>query len=316
MKKEMISFAIGAGIVGCIWTGTTFVKCESKPASPENVQKNIAVQPSLRKQSLLDVYSAIPDKNFPGLKLYNTDFLIPWNRTVITKYAVFDDPKEDYGSGNAPMSAFMFKIDEKGKSHYFMTAGRQGGQISELVYLGENIEIEKVEPAGNGYLMATYKDPKGRIGRGFVAISYITGSDPTEDTGVAQDIELDSLLKYAEKCDPFVWEMTAEEMWKLLQKSLRKNDKMTIAKMITFPMEFGGEHIYTRAEFVKRFDEIFFPEYKAFVLKSDASEIWYSWRGAGLPDNCSWCTQASKSEAGPLSLYPERWFSLQKALGK
>ncbi len=144
----------------------------------------------------------------------------------------------------------------------------------------------------------------------------MTGSEPTEDTGVAQDIELDSLLKYAERCDPFVWEMTAEEMWKLLQKSLRKNDKMTIAKMITFPMEFGGEHIYTRAEFVKRFDEIFFPEYKAFVLKSDASEIWYSWRGAGLPDNCSWCTQASKSEAGPLSLYPERWFSLQKALGK
>ena len=196
-----------------------------------------------------------------------------------------------------------------------MTAGRQGGQISELVYLGENIEIEKVEPAGNGYLMATYKDPKGRIGRGFVAISYITGSDPTEDTGVAQDIQLDSLLKYAEKCDPFVWKITAEEMWKLLQKSLRKNDKMTIAKMITFPMDFCGERIYTRAEFVEKFDEIFYPEYKEFVLKSDASEIWYSWRGAGLPDRCSWCSDASKKSAGPLSLYTDRWLMI-KALGK
>ena len=316
MKKELISFAIGAGIVGCIWGGTAFIKCESKAAAPEAVPKNIAAQPNLRKKLLPDVYSAMPDKNFPGLKLYNTDFLIPWNRTVITEYAVFDDPKADYGSGNAPMSAFMFRVEEKGKSHYFMTAGMQWREIAKLVYLGENIKIEKVEGAGNGYLMATYKDSKGRIGRGVVPISYITGSEPDEAPGVAQDIQLDSLLKYAEKCDPFVWEINAIQLWTLLQQSLRKNDKMTIAKMITFPMEFKEERIYTRAEFVEKFDEIFYPEYKEFVLKSDASEIWYSWRGAGLPDNCSWCTQASKSEAGPLSLYPERWFSLQKALGK
>lgn len=312
MKKELISFAVGAGIVGCVWTGTAFIKCESKAAAPEAVPQNIAAQPNLRKKLLPDVYSAIPDKNFPGLKLYNTDFLIPWNRTVITEYAVFDDPKADYGSGNAPMSAFMFRVEEKGKSHYFMTAGMQWHEIAKLVYLGENIEIEKVEPAGNGYLMATYKDPKGRIGRGFVPISHWVGVEPTKDIGVAQNIQLDPLLKYAEMCDPFVWKMTAEELWKLLQKSLRENDKMMIAKMITFPMEFKGETIYTRAEFVEKFDEIFFPAYKEFVLKSNTSEIWYSWRGAGLPDNCSWCTSASKGgEAGPISLYPERWLTLQ-----
>ena len=45
----------------------------------------------------------------------------------------------------------------------------------------------------------------------------------------------------------------------------------------------------------EKFDEIFFTAYKDFVLKSNASEIWYSWRGAGLPDRCSWCTSASKS---------------------
>ena len=316
MKKEIISFAIGAGIVGCIWAGTTFIKRGSKPASPETVQKNIAEQPNLRKKPLPAVYSAMPDKNFPGLKVYDTDFLIPWNRTVITEYAVFDDPKANYGSGNAPMSAFMFRISEKGKYHYFMTAGSQWGEMSTLVYLGENIDIEKVKPAGNGYLMATYKDSKGCIGRGFVPISYITGSDPTEDIGVAQNIPLDSLLKYSEKCDPFVWEMTAEQMWKLLQKSLRENDKMTIAKMITFPMEFGGERIYTRAEFVQKFDEIFYPEYKEFVLKSDASKIWYSWRGAGLPDSCSWCRDAVKGKsAGPLSLYTDRWLII-KASGE
>ena len=76
-----------------------------------------------------DVYSVIADKNFPGLKLYNTDFLIPWDRTEITEYAVFDDHKADYGSGNAPISAFMFRVEEKGKHHYFMTAGRQRGNF-------------------------------------------------------------------------------------------------------------------------------------------------------------------------------------------
>ena len=204
MKKEIISFVIGAGIVGSIWAGTAFIKCESKP-----VTKNIAEQPNLGKKPLIDVYSAISDKNFPGLKLYNTDFLIPWNRTVITKYAVFDDPNKDYGNSEAPMSAFIFRITEKGNSHYFMTAGRQGFKISKLVYLGENIKIEKFEGAGNGYLMATYKDSKGRIGRGVVPISCVPGSEPDEAPGVAQDIQLDSLLKYAEKCDPFVWEINA-----------------------------------------------------------------------------------------------------------
>ena len=85
-----------------------------------------------------DVYSAIADKNFPGLKLYDTDFLIPWNRTEITEYAVFDDPKADYGR---------------------------------------------------------------RIDRGFVPVSYLTGSDPAEDTGIVQDIQLNPLLKYAERCE-------------------------------------------------------------------------------------------------------------------
>ncbi len=307
MKREIVSFMIGAGIVGVFWAAAASRKSENT-TPPATVQNN---QPNLLKKTLPDVYSARTDKNFPGLKLYDTDFLIPWNRTEFTEYAVVDDPEEYYGSGNAPMSAFMFRIEEKGTYHYFMTSGRQWSKISNLVYLGENIEIEKVEPAGNGYLMTTYKDSAGRTGRGFVPVSYIVGSEPAEDTGAAQDIQLDSLRKYAEICDPFVWEMTAEDLWRLLQKSLRENDKMTIAKMITFPMDFGGEMIYTRTEFVKRFDEIFYPEYKEFVLKSDASEIWYSWRGAGLPDRCSWCPNATEGEsAGPLVLYPLRLLTL------
>ena len=133
MEKEIVSFVIGAGVVGCVWLGTTF--CKSKPAVVSTpvatAQKNAVKQLNSLKKPLTGVYSAKADKNFPGLKLYDTDFLIPWNRTVITEYAVFDDPKANYGSGNSLMSVFMFKIAEKGKSLYFMTAGRQGGGISK-----------------------------------------------------------------------------------------------------------------------------------------------------------------------------------------
>ena len=39
MKKEITSFVIGAGIVGGIWTGTAFIKGESKSAVIESAQK-------------------------------------------------------------------------------------------------------------------------------------------------------------------------------------------------------------------------------------------------------------------------------------
>jgi hypothetical protein len=202
MKNEIISFIIGAALVGGIWAGTTLFKgkTENSPAvAPAAAPAAPVEKPNLLKKPLSDVYSSMPEKNFAGLKLYSTDFLIPWNRTEITEYAVFNDPKGDYGSANAPMSAFMFRVEEKGKYHYFMTAGKQWGEISQLVYLGENIDVEKVEPAGNGYLLATYKDDKGRIGRGFVTTSYIVGSEPVKDTGIAQKILLNPLLKYAGK---------------------------------------------------------------------------------------------------------------------
>lgn len=311
MKRELISFVIGAGIVGCIWAGTAIrgTRTEEK----DNIKIESYLRPNSLKKVLPDIYSAENNKNYPGMKLYNTDFLIPLNRLEFTEYGFFDDPKEDYGSGNAPMSAVLFRIREKGKYHYFMSAGRQWGEMSKIVYLGENIDIEKVKHAGNGYVMATYKDGKGRNGNAFVPVSYITGSAPTDNIGVAQNIEFDPLLKYAESCDPFVHKMTAEQLWERLKQALRENDKMTIAKMISFPMDFGGERIYTRAEFADRFDEIFYPEYKAAVLKMSASKIWYSWRGAGLPDNCSWCRDAVKGKsAGPLTLNSEWWRGLNK----
>ena len=91
-----------------------------------------------------DVYSVIADKNFPGLKLYDTDFLIPWNRTEITEYVVFDGHKADYGSGNAPISAFMFRVEEKGKHHYFMTAGRQRGEFQNCFIWAKISKLKKL----------------------------------------------------------------------------------------------------------------------------------------------------------------------------
>ena len=308
MKKEIISFVIGAGIVGAFWTGTAFCKNESKNTTPVSEQKINEKQSNLLKKTLTDIYSATPNKSFPGLELTDTDFLVPFNRLQITEHFYFTSPNEFLGSGGSKGWSLVFRIQEKGKHHYFIASGKQYGDPDKLVYLGENIVIENVTRDG-GCIDVKYKDGKGRQGYGWAAAGFIADSQ-APDSGIAKVIPLDPLLKSAEHCDPFVWKMTAEELWKLLQKSLRKNDKMTIAKMITFPMDFKGERIYTRAEFIKKFDEIFYPEYKEFVLKSDASEIWYSWRGAGLPDNCSWCTNADKGgSAGPLALYPERWLN-------
>ena len=90
--------------------------------------------------------------------------------------------------------------------------------------------------------MATCKDTKGRISRGFVPISYLTGSVPAEDTGIAQDIQLDLQLKYAESCESNMVQLA----------------RCRIARQLLF------------AE--KRF---------------------------------------KKKEAGPLSLYPKKWLTLQ-----
>ena len=314
MKKEIIAFISGAVIVGAIWAGMTiFSNKADAPVTdiPGNTTTTATVtdQPHLLKKSVSDVYSATPDKNFPGLKLYNTDFLIPLNRLQITKYFVFDDPKANYGSGGHPMWNFIFSVEEKAKRHYFLAHGAIGYSVGQFTYLGEDITVEKIKESGDGYQIIIYKDKNGKQGGEVVPLQRILPEEPAVTRGIAQELSLDPLLKYAEKCDPFVWEMTAEELWKRLQQAVRENDGMTIAKMITFPMHFKGETIYTRAEFVAKFDEIFFPEYKAAVLKLDASEIWYSWRGACMPDNCSWLRHAQNktSEAGPLELNPEEW---------
>ena len=310
MKKEIISFVIGAGIVGCAWTATTIIDCKqanSLTAISTTMPTAKVQYPNSLKKVLPDVYSAIPDKNFPGLKLYNTDFLIPWNRAEIIEY---EDPEF-----HQPVStgAFILKIREKGKQHYFLTDNKEIGNRSQLIYLGENIRIEKFEPVSNGYMMVTYKDAKGKIGRGVVSISNILGEEPSDDTGIAQDITLDPLRKYSDNPDPSFSDMTAEQLWKLYQESLRKNDRTTISKIIIYPIRFNGEFIYTRAEFLRRFDEMFFPEYKEFVLKN-RDTIWYSWRGACMPDNCSWCYGAEEkdSRAGAIFLNPDAWLSFYK----
>ena len=72
MKKEMISFVIGAGVVGSVWLGTTF--CKSKPAVVSapvaTAQKNAAAQPNLLKKILRDGYSSASKSEAGPLSLY------------------------------------------------------------------------------------------------------------------------------------------------------------------------------------------------------------------------------------------------------
>ena len=307
MRREIVSALIGAGVVCLIWAGSSLCSRGAAPApAPESPEGLPAVTdfPGRLKQPVNHVYSAGREEGFPGLRLYNTDFLVPLNRLTVTGHAVFDDPAGDYGSGGMPMYAFLFRIEDKGGDSYFLTAGQQWRPVSELVYLGKDIAIEKVAPAGNGFLLAVYKDKQGRTGKGFVSISTIPGSDPVPDPGIARRIDLDPLMKYAEKCDPFVYKINAEQFWELYRKAIRENDRNTIARMVDLPCEVNGERIYTRAEFLERFDEILPEKARKEILRYDKSaRIMYSWRGAMLPDG-SWLRNAAgkNDPAGPLSL--------------
>ena len=307
-KKNLISAFAGACTVGLIWIISAFFV---KPAAPDagaepppEAAAEKVTTPVITKEEIKNAYSSLPMQRFAGLKLYQNDFLIPVNRMHITNYFVFDDPKDDYGSGNMPMYAFVFYINEKNNYHYFMIAGAQNKSTGELIYLGQDISVDKFEHVGNGYIMVSYHDSQKRAGKGIAAVSYICGSKPKDDPGISQSIELDPFLNTAEKCDPFVWKITASALWKLLRRSVKANDKLTIAKMISFPLTYKGEKIYTRAEFIENFDKILDDESKNAILNAkDDDRIFYSWRGAMLP-NSSWLQNApsAKDPAGPLSL--------------
>lgn len=307
MKKELISAVIGAGIVGVIWAYSAHLKCGQEKTVQEGAlsQSESVVDkqhPGKMKKRLEGIYSTLPDKEFPGLKLYSTDFLIPLNRLYITRHIYVDDPDGFYGSGGRPMCACVFGVQEKGDTHYFLAGADQDGEAGPFVYLGLNIDIEKVEPAGNGYWLVTYKDKQGRVGRGYVPIQGIVGADPVSDMGIAQPLSMNPLAKYAEDCDHFVWEMNARQLWDTYLKAIREDDRMTVAKMHRFPIERNGINIYTRTEFLEQYDNIYTPSERDSLLNDyDPEDIMYSWRGARLP-NGIWLINAydKNAPAGPL----------------
>lgn len=299
MKRELISAAVGAGLVGAVWAGSTYAE-HGKETHPE--PQVSARYPGKMRRTIANAHSARAQGRFPGLALRSNDFLIPLNRLLVTQHVYFDDPDEFYGSGGHPMYALLFGISEGDKVHYFLTSGREEHEIGDLVYLGEDIEVDKIGPEGNGWWMATYKDRHGLTGKGVVALQTILGEEPVRDFGIAQPILLDPLAEYADECDPFVWTINAEEFWKRYQQAVRENDKMTLAKMHTFPIGGRFGTIYTRAEFVEQYDRICNREWRDWILNGCSSEkIWYSWRGAHLPDG-EWLRNACgpNDPAGPL----------------
>lgn len=307
MKRDLISAVIGAGIVGAIWGGSALLKC-----APEKIVQDGALSqsesvideqhPGRMKKPVEGIYSTLPDKEFPGLKLYNTDFLIPLNRLYITRHIFVDDPNGYYGSGGRPMCACVFGVHDHDGIDYFLAGAGQDWWAGPFVYLGKNINIENVDLAGNGYWLVTCKDKQGRVGRGYVPIQGIAGVDPVSDMGIAQPLSMDPLAKYAEDCDHFVWEMNARQLWDTYLKAVREDDRMTVAKMHRFPIERNGIDIYTRTEFLEQYDNIYTPSEKDSLLNDyDPEDIMYSWRGALLP-NGIWLINAydENAPAGPL----------------
>lgn len=299
MKRELISLLIGAGAMGLIWAGSAYFGGNGTAPAPE---APVSGHPGKSRTRITGVYSALANKNFPGLVLRSNDFLVPLNRLFVTQHVLIDDPNDFYGSGGSPMYALLFGIGEGSKTHYFLTSGRQDREIDELVYLGEDIDIEKVAPEGNGYWMATYKDGRGRIGRGIVAIQALVGREPEKDPGIAQSIPLDPLAKLADDCDPLVWKINAEEFWRIYRKAVSENDRETVAKLYRFPVGGRFGTIYTRAEFVEKYDQIYDGKTRDWILNGcKDNKIWYSWRGAQLPDG-EWLRNACgpNEPAGPL----------------
>ena len=120
--------------------------------------------------------------------------------------------------------------------------------------------------------------------------------------GIVSPIELDPLDKYGEEHDPFVGSITPAALWQEYRQAFCDDDKMTVAKMYDFPEFFNGEKVYTRAEFIERFDEIFSPQRKRRILTAvPESDQWgCHWRyGTQMPDG-SWLPGAVSDSAGPI----------------
>ncbi|MBO4545270.1 MAG: hypothetical protein J5773_05765 [Verrucomicrobia bacterium] len=303
MKREIISGIAGAAIASVIWlTLGIQVDMNEEVIMPQAELVEADVTDSSELVPILDKdiqFSSVAQGNFPGLKLYNTDFLVPLNRVILTKYVYFDDPEENYGTAGAPGFSFMFAVSEKGKDHYFLTSALQGNLVNELVYLGENIDIKEVKDK-DGWHVFTYMDKNGKNGE--AAIGGQWTEDPVNENGISQSLVMDFRWNLLKPYDPEYFNGDFDQFFQKLQNAVRQDDKAAVAGMIEFPIAVDHWKYYTRKEFIADYDEIFNDARKKELLDSKLDDVFFSWRGALIPGEI-WCTGApDKETSAPIDL--------------
>ncbi len=301
MMREILSIFLGAGIASIFWWAVIQKNTAQREAGILDRMPEPVEQVGILSSGEVP-FSSQPQGRYPGIKLYNTDFLVPLNRMTLTKYVYFDDPDGFYGSGNAPGFGFLFIIEEKGKRQYFLTSALQGKTVWDLVYLGENIDIEKGESI-NGFYVVSYKNRNGQKGDACVTTSRITARCPVEDPGVAQELVMDLRKSLVRPWDTEPFEGDLPRFFYLLQDAVRKNDKAALAGMISFPICINNWTYYTREEFIEDYDQIFDATRRQVILDSTFDDVHCGstgdWEGARIPGGI-WCWGTEMDKPTPI----------------
>lgn len=294
MKRELISATLGALAASAVWCGIgLFAK-----------QKNDIAAPA---PSAATVFSSRRQGRFPGLKLYDFDFLIPLNRLILTQ-DVSVDPPGNYGEGR-PSSAFVFGIQEKNASKWFLASGIQNDiRGFELRYLGENIIVTGTSTKeGNGYYTVEYLFLSDEVKhQSSVSHAAICGEPPAMKNDVSESLVTDARKAYTGNLTWFR-NKSRNQMFLELQKAVAENDRRTVANFFSYPVTLKCQYptgvaawtYYTPDELVRDYDLIFTKVVIQEILNASVKDIRkYRW-GYLLPGGF-FCDDSLTDESSPI----------------
>ena len=235
--------------------------------------------------------------SFPGFRIADYEFAVPLPRLELTALASADDPDGFYGSGNAPVTALVFRVREGDEHHYFACSGVQGRPVIDFQYLGRNLDLRGWQPDGAGFLKVDFFRPGGVAASAWLAVSCITGSQPESAAG--EPLAVDRRRLAVQDYDrEFFENRTFDDFLTAFRELIRRDDREAIAGLIRFPVEISGREYFTRAEFIRDYPLIFTERRRAAILEAWLDDVSFSWRGAGMPGGLF--LNATAEKAGPI----------------
>ncbi len=235
--------------------------------------------PQISRPADAAFFSEMAQGTFPGLKLRDTDFLVPLNRLVFTGYAEIDDPKGDYGTAGIPGNVMVFGIAEEGNIHSFMVWGTQERTVEEhgeLKYLGKNIVVEKAGRGEDGAYQVHYKDGETRKQNRCSMRAFYAGpcTEPDPDIGTAVKLTMDKRAHMTDKVNPrYFDDVSIETMFERFQEAVRRDDRKTVVEYFKYPIVVDNESYFTRKELLAFYDKLFTERRKEEILNGSAKDI-------------------------------------------